>query len=236
MFVSAAGSAEISFDFTPPVEGTYKLELLELTETVLPLGITINAAVLPADLVFVEPLRVTPAEVFGGAQITVAGQVANVGEEEGTTSVEVLLNGQVAGSLDVTVAGGDTAPFTFTLTAPEALGDHAVRVRSDDMILDLEGSFRVVAGPVEEEGMVLITDVVLEPRVVFIGAQITATVILENSSENVATNPRTIVVTLAGTVVGSATVTLPAGAEGVTREFTFIAPDTAGDSRWRWTA
>ena len=236
VFVSAAGSAEISFDFTPPVEGTYKLELLELTETVLPLGITINAAVLPADLVFVEPLRVTPAEVFGGAQITVAGQVANVGEEEGTTSVEVLLNGQVAGSLDVTVAGGDTAPFTFTLTAPEALGGHAVRVRSDDVILDLEGSFRVVAGPVEEEGMVLITDVVLEPRVVFIDAQITATVILENSSENVATNPRTIVVTLAGTVVGSATVTLPAGAEGVTREFTFIAPDTAGDSRWRWTA
>lgn len=85
----------------------------------------------PAEFI-VSDLTVSPTEVTEGEPVTVTGLVTNIGEEEGTHTVNLKIDGLVTELAEVTLEGGTSTTVSFTLT--EAEGVHTVVV--DDLTKD----------------------------------------------------------------------------------------------------
>jgi len=90
----------------------------------------------PAHFV-VTGLNITPAEVMVEESVTISLNVTNDGEETGTYTVELKINGQTIDSQVVTLDGGQSETVRFTVTEAEA-GQYEVTVSG------LSGSFTVV--------------------------------------------------------------------------------------------
>jgi hypothetical protein len=91
----------------------------------------------PAPAHFVASgLSVTPAEVKAGETVTVSLNVANDGEESGSYTVELKINGQTTDSKAVTLSGGQSEQVSFTVSA-SAAGTY------DTSASGLSGSFTV---------------------------------------------------------------------------------------------
>jgi PKD repeat protein len=82
-------------------------------------------------------LSITPAEVPTGEAVTISLNVANDGEESGTYTVELLINGSGIDSKIVTLGGGEDQAVSFAVSASEA-GTY------DASAAGLNGSFTVV--------------------------------------------------------------------------------------------
>jgi len=82
-------------------------------------------------------LEVSPVEVEEGGEVTIVVDVRNVGEDEGSHRLELVLDGSVVDGETVTVEGGAEVTVSFVVT--EAVGAHAVEIGG------LTGSFTVTA-------------------------------------------------------------------------------------------
>jgi hypothetical protein len=82
-------------------------------------------------------LSATPAEVKVGENVTISLNVANDGEETGSYSVELKIDGQTIDSQMVTLAGGQSETVSFTISEAKA-GQYEVTVSG------LNGSFTVL--------------------------------------------------------------------------------------------
>jgi hypothetical protein len=65
-------------------------------------------------------LSITPAEVKTGEAVTISLNVANDGEESGTYTVELKINGSTVDSKVVTLGGGENQAVSFAVSASEA--------------------------------------------------------------------------------------------------------------------
>ena len=82
----------------------------------------------PAEFV-VSNLNASPAEVESGDTVTVIVEVQNVGQEEGTHELELIIDGVVEQSESVTLDGGETTSVSFFVEK------------------EIEGSYSVELGP-----------------------------------------------------------------------------------------
>lgn len=100
--------------------------------------ITIGATPPPRPAEFeVSDLEITPEEVEEGEEVTITATVTNIGEEEGSHTVELKIDGEVVDSEAVTLAGGASAMISFEVT--RSAGTYQVEVDG------LTGSFTVTA-------------------------------------------------------------------------------------------
>jgi len=81
-------------------------------------------------------LSISPLEVDTGQTVTISISVANTGEEEGSYTVTLKLNGVVEETREITLAGGSSETVTFT-TAKDEAGTYSVDIDG------LTGSFTV---------------------------------------------------------------------------------------------
>ena len=93
----------------------------------------------PAEFV-VSGLVVNPFEVEAGETVMVSATITNVGEESGSHTVDLKLDGEFVGSESVTLDGGDSVTVSF-ITSSEAEGRHSVEIDG------LSGSFTVTEPP-----------------------------------------------------------------------------------------
>ncbi|MFW0859741.1 MAG: CARDB domain-containing protein, partial [Dehalococcoidia bacterium] len=85
-------------------------------------------------------LKISPAEVAPGQPVNISVEVRNVGEERGTHNVVLRVDGNVEGSQEIALEGGETKTVSFTIKRNEPRS-HTVR------IAHLSGTFRVQAPP-----------------------------------------------------------------------------------------
>ena len=98
---------------------------------------SLSFLVLPKPAEFkVTDLNITPAEAEVRQQVTISVKVTNIGEEEGSYTVDLKVDGVVVGSKMVTLARGESTTVTFEL-AKEKVGMYDIEVAS------LKGSFSV---------------------------------------------------------------------------------------------
>ena len=97
--------------------------------------------------------------------MTIAFQLSNIGEEPGSYTARLLINGVEVATQDVIVEELSTVPVAFTINAPEDPGVYTVDVEG------LTGTFKVVEGPT---GVPVVRGTVtLEGRADHSGARVT---------------------------------------------------------------
>jgi hypothetical protein len=87
----------------------------------------LNLRVLTPALIGLAALDVTPNPVDTGKPLQVWLTVTNTGDEAGARTVDLLLDGKVVASQEVTVPAGVQKALTFSLSAPKA-GSHTISV------------------------------------------------------------------------------------------------------------
>jgi S-layer protein (TIGR01567 family) len=84
-------------------------------------------------------LQVTPLLVRTGEDVTVTVDVMNTGTSAGQTDVQLLINGTVAGSENVSLDAGEETTVTFTISQDEA-GSYEVQVGDSTAVFEVETS------------------------------------------------------------------------------------------------
>jgi len=137
--VTLAGGASttVSFSVTKTTVGSYAVKVGDLTGS-----FTVKEAPPPPPpkpaAFEISDLVVSRGEVIEGESVTVTVKVTNVGEEEGTHTVDLKVDGLVFDSKTVTLAGGASATVIFSVTKTTS-GSYMVKIG------DLTGSFTVKA-------------------------------------------------------------------------------------------
>ena len=132
--LEADDDTTLTWTVTETTPGTYTVDVNGDTAT-----FTVEAPPTPADIE-TSNLTVSPASIQAGEDVTITVDVENSGEESGSYTVEVELDGTVMDSESVTLSGGASTTVTFTVTS-ETEGAHTVEVDS------LSGSFTVEEAP-----------------------------------------------------------------------------------------
>lgn len=115
----APGTTEaVAFVVVRDEPGTYHVEVNELSGTL--------SVVKPAEFT-VSNLVINPAITEVGEAVTVAADVTNTGEVEGSYSAALLIDGSQVETRELTVAPGATETVSFAFTE-EASGIHAIGV------------------------------------------------------------------------------------------------------------
>jgi hypothetical protein len=115
--LEGASSTIVLFELVEQTEGTYQVQIETLTG-----AFTISAVApppKPADFQ-VSNLTVNPEVAQAGATVTVSAKVTNVGEDVGSYSADLTVNGEVKDTKTVQLSGGEMATVTFTLTETTA--------------------------------------------------------------------------------------------------------------------
>jgi subtilase family serine protease len=134
--LAGGGGTSITFDVTRGV-GVYAVEVAGLTG-----GFEVKPYVKPlkpAELV-VSNLALIPSEVESGGTVVISAMVANVGEMEGSYTVELRVDKVTVESESVTLAGGASREVSFSVSSEEE-GEHTVEVDG------VSGSFTVESAP-----------------------------------------------------------------------------------------
>ena len=205
------------FEFIPPSEGTFTIELIDPEELVAPLRGEVSATIPLAPAEFLAAnLDISPLEVKAGDELTVTFQLTNVGEIAATRTVILLLDGQEFARQDVSVAELTIVPVTFSLTAPEAPKVFTIEIE------DLTGSFRVLE--IEEDEPVArprLQRLSVTPDRLEIGESVTVSVDVVSEADVESTRSVTLIVD--GEVVEVREVTL-APRETRTIRFEIVQP------------
>jgi len=136
--LAAEASTTVSFTVSKDTEGTYSVEVDGLTDS---FTVTTAPPEPPEPAEFeLSNLQVSPSDVEPDEEVTISITVENVGEESGSYSVTLELDGAPEDMESVTLDGGASATVTFTVATPDE-GSHTVEVDG------LEGSFTVTAPP-----------------------------------------------------------------------------------------
>lgn len=129
-------SEEFTWTVSEATAGTYSVDVNGETGS-----FTVTAPPpTPANIAY-DDISVSPMAVMEGDTVTVTVTLENTGEESGSETVELKVDGTMVDSETVTVAGEDTETVTFTITAGET-GVYSIEVGS------LSDSYSVEA-PVE---------------------------------------------------------------------------------------
>jgi hypothetical protein len=209
-------ATSVDFEVSENAEGSYTVKIGELTAS---FTVTSDAQqVKPAEFQVTE-LTVTPSSVMGGDIVSVSVKVTNVGEEEGTYTVDLKVDGATIETQDVTVAG-QASKFAEFEVSETTSGEHTVQVAS------LSESFTVVSYDAASSDVKLYR-VVVSPYEVWEGD----TVSISAQADNLVNEPSVLLVRL--TVEDSVTdqivveqiesFDLAAGASEVPIDFTVTA-------------
>jgi hypothetical protein len=87
----------------------------------------------------ISDLSIAPDEVEEGGEVTISVSVSNIGEEEGSHTVELKLDGSVTDDRSLTLEGGADTTVSFSVLM--GVGTHTAEIES------LTGSFTITASP-----------------------------------------------------------------------------------------
>jgi hypothetical protein len=205
----------VQFEVVEDAEGDYEVKLGTLTKS---FKITSEAQPAePAEFQVTE-LAVNPPSVMSGEIVTVSVKVSNVGEETGSYSVGLTIDGATIQTKEVTLSGGATQTVKFEVTET-ASGAHTVEIGA------LSGSFDVESSAPASEH-IEITGLTVRPYEVWEGENVT----IRATADNLANELGTLQVRLliAGENVETKGFQLDAGASDVPIEFTVTAGEPDG--------
>jgi len=131
-------TATVSVDAAGMSAGNYSANITITTPGASNGPQTVPVALYVGGKFTITGLDVTPEQVLPGQPVTVSAQVTNVGDSEGSYTVNLTVNGQVEQTKTVTLAPEATETVTFTVTK-ETLGSYTVSIG------DLTEEFTVVA-------------------------------------------------------------------------------------------
>ncbi|EMA38080.1 CARDB domain-containing protein [Halobiforma nitratireducens] len=146
--VDAGATATVTFTETFDEAGEYDVAVGEFDADT----ITVSE---PEPAAFdVDDVQVTDDEIVAGDEIDISATIENVGDEAGTFTAELLVDGEVVDEQDVTVDGNDAETVTFTEAFDESgefdvtVGDAdpvTITVTDDDGIPGFSATAAVVA-------------------------------------------------------------------------------------------
>ncbi len=136
--ITIAGGTEdrVAFIITRDAAGTYTVNVDDLSGT-----FKVKEPPPPTPAAFTTgELRISPAEVDTGEEVTISVAVANTGGLAGSYEVTLKIDDTVVETKQVTVAGGGSKPVSFSVSR-DAPGVYQVSID------DLSGTFEVKAAP-----------------------------------------------------------------------------------------
>ena len=224
--IPGKGALEVSFFFTPPADGTYRIELVDEAEEVttkLEGTITTSTPLTPANIVAGSTLAITPLEVSSGKEVTLRFDLTNLGEVTGTETFILLLNGVEVARQAITVVELSGESLTFTITAPDVAGNYIATITdAAGKLLPPTANFLVKTIPPPTVADIRILNITTTvPREVEPGQRVTIVIPLQNVGK--AGGDRILILQVDGGEIDRQTVTLGAGAT-TSVEFTFNAP------------
>ena len=131
----------VSFSIAKEATGTYLVQLAGLEGT---FTVTESAELPPSGTpaaFTLSSLSISPLEVSIGEPISISLLVANTGEEAGSHSVTLKINGVIEATQDATLSAGTSQEVTFT-TSKDVAGSYSVAING------LTGSFTVRPAPI----------------------------------------------------------------------------------------
>jgi len=138
--VAAGASTIVTFSVAKDEGGIYAVEADGQTDT-----FTVIAPEPPVPAEFVlSNLVLSSGEVSPGESVSVSVEVENIGEESGSYTVELSLDGVIVETDSVALDGGESTSVSFSLSSEDE-GDHVVEVDG------LSSSFTVTEPPVEPD-------------------------------------------------------------------------------------
>jgi len=185
--------------------------------TIYPYFVASTASVLPSFAVFeVSGLSVIPDEVSIGENVAVSVVVSNVGEDSGSYTVDLMVNGVAEQSAVVTLNAGTMSRLSFTLIKNVA-GVYSVEVAEEIK--------NVIVSAPRKPAEFVVFDLEISPMEVEIGGSITVSMMVSNIVEE--TGSYTIEVKLDDLVVDAELVTL--GVEESTPVVFTVLSEDAGN-------
>ncbi|PVX27754.1 MAG: hypothetical protein CW716_00690 [Candidatus Bathyarchaeum sp.] len=200
----------VQFNVTEEAEGTYVVKVGDLTES---FEISSNAQPAKPAEFQVTDLTINPSSVMAGESVAISVKVTNVGEETGTYSVNLKIDGTTADTRSVTLSGAATQLIEFSVTETTA-GTHTVEVDNET------GSFTVEA-PVVASDKIDLLRVFVTPYEVAEGDTVTVRVKANNMANEEAVLGARLLVD--GEVADTKTSTLPPGESEEALQFTVTA-------------
>ena len=201
--LTGGASASVLFTVSKTAEATYSVAVNGLTSSFKVETPEIPEPPEPAEFE-VSDLSVIPSEIDAGDDVSVSMTVSNVGEESGSHTIEVKVDGVLVDSGTVTLDGGASTTVGFTVTSSIA-GSHAVAVDG------LSGSFSVSAPPEPPEPAEFeISDLTVLPSTVEVDETVTVSVVVSNVGEE--SGGLGVELELDGAVEDTKAVTLDGGA------------------------
>ena len=165
------------FAVTENAKGTYVVKVGDLTRS---FEITSEAQpIKPAEFQVTE-LVINPGSVLADETVSISVKVTNVGEESGSYTVNLTIDGATTETKDVTLSGGATQVVKFEVTETNP-GTHTVKVDNQS------GSFTVEA-PVAASGDIKVYSLFVRPYEVWEGETVT----LKAKADNLANEPGTL--------------------------------------------
>ena len=210
-------SETVQFEVVGDAEGDYVVNLGDLA-TSFEIASEAQPAK-PAEFQVTE-LAVNPPSVMSGEIVTVSVKVSNVGEETGSYSVGLTIDGATIETKEVTLSGGATQTVKFAVTGT-ASGAHTVGIGA------LSGSFDVESSAPASEH-IEISGLTVRPYEVWEGDTVTVTA----KANNLVNEPGTLQarVLVKDEVKATKGFDLAAGASNVSIELTVTAGAEGGYS------
>jgi hypothetical protein len=202
-------TSSVRFEIVENVEGDYAVKLGSLTTS---FKITSQAqSVKPAEFQ-VTDLTVNPSTVLAGEAVQIAVNVTNVGEETGSFTVSLKIDGATRNTLEVTLAGQANDIVNFEVTEAN-IGTHNVQADG------LSGSFTVEA-PVAASKNIILKRVFVNPYEVWEGETVTVTVKANNTVNEEGT--LSVKLLVEGEAIATKQLTVAPGDSNATLQFTII--------------
>jgi hypothetical protein len=208
--LDADESKSVQFELVENAEGEYTIRIGTLTTS---FRITSEAQEIKPAEFQVTDLTVNPSSAIAGEAVEISVKVTNVGEESGTYTANIKIDGATKDSKDVTLAGQATDVVKFEVTETNA-GAYSVEVDG------ATGSFTVEA-PVAASDKIDLLRVFVNPYEVWEGETVTITVKANNTANQEETMGVRLLVD--GEAVATKQATLAAGESDGIVTFTVTA-------------
>ncbi len=117
-------STTAQFEIVENAEGTYEVSIGDLTTS---FSITSNAQPIKPAEFQVSQFTVSPQSVLDDEPVEISAKITNVGEETGTYSVELMIDGTLRDTTSVELSGGATTIVTFEVIETGS-GEHTVAI------------------------------------------------------------------------------------------------------------
>jgi hypothetical protein len=220
IYLDGGESTTAQFEITENAEGTYEVSLGDLTTS---FSIISDAQPIKPAEFQVSQLTVSPQSVLDGEPLEISAKITNVGEETGTYSAELMIDGSLRDTSSVELSGGATTIVTFEIVETNS-GEHTVAID------DQSGSFSVESLG-DASPAILLDRMTVRPYEVWYNE----TVYVRSNATNYANEDGTLMVRLSiekdDVILYSETksFSISAGAVDFPVEFSFVAEVAGGN-------